>query len=105
MSPEHYTNIVSHSDMYSIYIQCGPSWRVPISAKQLDKPAIAFKYQHTGAILNNLSRDGVIHEDVVRGLDKKVNYTEAEMQMVLAQLNVLKALIDYQKRTNKYDWI
>ena len=47
MSPEHYTNIVSHSDMYSIYIQCGPSWRVPISAKQLDEPHTCFFDKHS----------------------------------------------------------
>ena len=46
--------------------------------------------------------DGVVREDAVRKLDTNMVYTGEEMQLILAHLNVLKALMDYQTRTKNY---
>ena len=74
----------------------GPSWRVPLRCKALDVPHIAKDYSTLRKLRQMVSKDGVIHEKAVRDLDNNVKYTANEMQMILAQLNVLHALITCQ---------
>ena len=86
-----------------MYIQYGPSWRVPLKAKDLDAP----HYARQSNIVKKLEQmkskaTGIVYESAVTALDPNVKYTEKEMELILAQLNVLKALIAYQKKTGDY---
>ena len=86
------------------FIAYGPSWRVPLHAKGLDTPYYARIYSVGSKIRKMQSGDGVVHEDAVKKLDKSVVYTGEEMQLILAHLNVMKSLIDYQKKTKNYNF-
>ena len=39
-------------------------------------------------------RSGLIEEDLIRELDKTVSYTDEEMMLILAHLNIIKQYID-----------
>lgn len=86
--------------VYRTWLFYGPSWRVPLHAKALDIPHRARHYNIVGKLQGMLSKDGVIHEQAVRYLDTTIRYTIAEMQMILAQLNELHALITCQNDSN-----
>ena len=74
----------------------GPSWRVPLHAKALDVPHRARGYNVASKLNKMVSKDGVIREQDVQDLDKRIEYTKGEMEMILAQLNDLHALIRCQ---------
>ena len=75
-------------------------------SKALDVPYYARKYNIVRILKRMVSKeDGVVHEDAVKKMDTSMVYTNEEMQLILAQLNVLKSLIDYQKRTKNYNVI
>ena len=74
-----------------------------MKAKDLDAP----HYARQSNIVKKLEQmkskaTGIVYESAVTALDPNVKYTEKEMELILAQLNVLKALIAYQKKTGDY---
>ena len=77
-------------------MQYGPSWRVPLHAKQLDMPWHAHKFNVRQKLDELASPDGVIYEDAVRALDRNIEYDELEMNLILAQLNILKEQISWK---------
>ena len=81
---------------YRVWLLYGPSWRVPLHAKALDVPHIARKYNIAKKLRNMVAKDGVIYAQAIRNLDKKIKYTDGEMEMILAQVNVQNALITCQ---------
>ena len=87
------------------YIMYGPSWRIPLHAKGLDVPQRAKPYNVAGKLVKWTSKDGVIHEKTLQDLDETQKYGKIEMEMSLAHVNVLKNLIDYQKRTKDTKFI
>lgn len=79
---------------------------MPLHAKALDVPWYARKYNIVKKLNTMASKeDGVVREDAVRKLDTNMVYTGEEMQLILAHLNVLKSLMDYQTRTKNYNVI
>ena len=65
-----------------------------------------FSLNHdSGKLLKWTSEDGIIHEETLQNLDKKRQYDKIEMEMALAHVNVLKNLIDYQKRTKNLKFV
>ena len=108
MSHSDFSKRAGHSDMceclfnsaplschkesvYRVWLRFGPSWRVPLHAKNLDIPwrEPLFKAK----LESMVSKDGVIYEHSVRELDASVEYKDSEMLMILAQLNVIYAFI------------
>ena len=83
---------------YRTWLMYGPAWRVPLQAKAMDVPHRAHEYNVVGVLSGLVSKDGVIHEEAIRALDKNIIYSPLEMQMILAQVNELHALISCQKR-------
>ena len=83
----------------------GPSWRVPLGVKWLDNPGLVIHFRKKGwsgwatesirellAKLKSMqSKNGLIEEDGVRRQAPGVVFDDGEMDMVLAQLNVLLA--------------
>ena len=66
---------------------------------------ITFIHFTTGKLLKWTSKDGIIHKETLQDLDKTRKIGKIEMEMSLAHVNVLKNLIDYQKRTKNNKFI
>ena len=57
------------------------------------------KYNINSKTKKMMSEDGLIHESAVRDLDRNVEYSKSEMELILAHLNVIRSQIDYFDRT------
>ena len=76
-----------------MYVHYGPSWFVPLKAKYGDMPWRARGTTIQTKLAQMVSKDGIIYEEAVRKLDPSVQYTKYDMEMTLAQNNVLQASI------------
>ena len=72
-------------------------------AKQLDMPWHAHKFNVRQKLDELASPDGLIYEDAVRALDRKLEYDELEMNLILAQLNILKEQISWKVHRKRLD--